>query len=105
MHIILRTIIGFYKVIRRALEEFINDGAIQLSASLSFFTLFAIAPIIIIIVSLAGIFFGAEAVQGKVYGQINDLVGAGAAMQIQEIIKNIQLSEQGPRGAIIGVII
>lgn len=105
MNIIIRVIVGFYKVIKRAISEFIDDNAIQLSASLSFYTLFAVAPIIIIIISLAGIFFGAEAVQGKIYGQINGLVGKDAAIQIQDIIKNIQTSEQGTLGALIGIII
>jgi membrane protein len=59
----------------------------------------------VIIISLAGIFFGAEAVQGKVYGQIAGLVGSDAAIQIQSIIKNIGLSDNGPAGAAIGIAI
>jgi membrane protein len=51
-------IIGFYKTVKFAILHFIEDNAIQLSAALSFYTLFAIAPIIIIIISLAGIFLG-----------------------------------------------
>ena len=97
--------IRFYKIIRRTIVEFGNDNAVQLSASLSFYTLFAIAPIIIIVISLAGIFYGTDAVQGKIYGQINGLVGSGAAMQIEDIIKNIKTQDQGITGAIIGIVI
>src|SRR5688572_9306695 len=101
----IHVIVAFFKVVRRALSEYIDDNAIQLSAALSFYTLFALAPIIIIIISLAGIFLGADAMQGKIYGQIHGLVGPGAALQIQEIIKNIQATDQGSMGAIIGIVV
>jgi membrane protein len=55
--------------------------------------------------SLAGIFFGKEAVQGKIYYQINGLVGNQAALQIQDIIQNIEHSHQSTIGAIIGIVI
>jgi membrane protein len=103
--IIEKTLVGFYKAIRHSITHFIDDNAIQLSASLSFYTLFAVAPIIIIMISLAGIFLGTAAVQGKIYNEISGMVGAGAATQIQEIIKNIQNSHQAPLGAIIGIVI
>ncbi len=105
MNIVSATITGFYKILKMAIAEFIEDNAVQFGASLAFYTLFAAAPIIIIVISLAGIFYGADAVQGKIYGQINGLVGHGAAVQIQEIIKNIKASENGNLGALIGVII
>ncbi|MES2619766.1 MAG: YihY/virulence factor BrkB family protein [Bacteroidota bacterium] len=105
MNIVLKALTGFYKIIRLAISNFIDDNAVQFGASLSFYTLFAAAPIIIIVISLAGIFYGTEAVQGKIYGQINGLVGVGAAIQVQEIIKNIETSEQGTIGALIGIII
>jgi membrane protein len=98
-------IIGFYKTVKFAILHFIEDNAIQLSAALSFYTLFAIAPIIIIIISLAGIFLGMAAVQGKIYNEISGMVGVGAAVQIQEIIKNIRNSHHAPVGAAIGIFI
>jgi len=84
---------------------FINDNAFKLSASLSYYTVFALGPLIIIIISLTGIFFGKEAVQGKIYGQLNDLVGSESALEIQNIIINIQNSHSTTTGAIIGAVI
>jgi membrane protein len=49
-------------------------------------------PLLIIIISISGVFFGAEAVRGEIFGQINGLVGNSAAIQIQETIKNVILS-------------
>ena len=73
-------------------NEFVNDDGMKLSAALSYYTIFALPPLLIIIINLSGFFFGAEAVKGELFGQINGLVGNSAALQIQEIIKNVKLS-------------
>lgn len=93
------------KLLKSTSLAFINDNAFKLSASLSYYTVFAICPLLIVIISLAGIFFGREAVQGKIYGQLNGLVGSDAAVQIQTIISNIQHTQKGTTGAVIGSIV
>ena len=94
----------FWQVLKKAFTEFFADNGVKLSASLSYYTVFSIGPVLIIIISLAGIFFGREAVQGKIYVQINGLVGNAAAMQIQDIIKNIEHSQLSASGAVLGII-
>jgi membrane protein len=101
----IRNLLAFFKLLRNAAEEFFSDNGVKLSASLSYYTVFSIGPVLIIIISLAGIFFGREAVEGKIFWQINGLVGAEAAAQIEEIIKNIQKSQFSTSGALIGVIL
>lgn len=81
---------------------FVYDNAFKLSASLSYYTIFAIGPLLIIIISLAGIFFGRDAVQGKIYWQLNGLIGSEAALQIQTIISNIQHTQYTTIGAVAG---
>ncbi len=75
----------------------------RLSASLSYYTLFSLAPMLLIIISLGGIFFGREAVQGQVYEQIDGLIGSDAAKQVQDILKNAQRSGQSIWAAAVGV--
>src|SRR5215211_7104199 len=94
-----------FKLIGNAVHSFLNDEGFKLSASLSYYTVFALGPLLIIIISLAGIFFGREAVQGRIYHEINGLVGSEAAIQIQDIISNIQRSHATTAGAIIGGIV
>ncbi len=91
-------------LLNETLNQFMSDRATKLSASLSYYTIFSLPPLLIIIIYLAGIFFGAEAVRGEIFGQINELVGNEAAMQIQEIIKNIKLSNNSGFAATIGII-
>lgn len=95
----------FWKLVKMSGIEFMEDNGLKLSASLSYYTVFSMAPLLIIIISLAGIFFGEEAVQGRIYGQINGLVGNMAAVQIQEIIKNVKDARHNGTGAIIGFVI
>jgi membrane protein len=91
-------------LLKKSFNEFTNDNVPKLSASLSYFTIFSLPPLLIIIIYLCGLFFGAEAVRGEIFGQINVFVGNDAAMQIQEIIKNIKLSNNNELAATIGVI-
>lgn len=84
---------------------FIEDNALKLSAALSYYTIFSLPPLLIVIISISGVFFGADAVKGELYGQINGLVGNTAAFQIQEMIKNITLSTSSTFATVIGIII
>ncbi|MFN2437752.1 MAG: YihY/virulence factor BrkB family protein, partial [Chitinophagaceae bacterium] len=90
---------------KHAAIGFSNDNAFKLSASLSYYTIFAIGPLLIIIISLAGLVYGKVAVQGKIYLQLKDLIGSDAALQIQNIIQNIQHSETSTIGTIVGGVI
>ena len=92
-----------WKIFKQSVEEFLNDNCIKLSASLSYYTIFALGPTLIIIISFAGIFLGREAVEGKLYHQIKTLIGDSAALQIQSIIANLQHSQQSVIAAIIGI--
>ena len=91
-------------LLKNTFLEFLEDDAIKLSAALSYYTIFALPPLLIIIITICGFFFGEEAVTGQLYGQINELVGNEAATQIQEAIKNVQLSDSNVFVTIFGVV-
>jgi membrane protein len=95
----------FWRILKRAVTEFLNDNGMKLGASLSYYTIFSMGPVLIIIISLAGIFYGKEAVQGKIYYQLEGIVGNTAAIQIQEIIKNIEQSQLSASGAVVGIVV
>jgi membrane protein len=101
----LSNIHKIWHLLKETVREFIDDNAISLSASLSYYTIFSLPPLLIIIISLSGIFFGTEAVKGELFGQINGLVGNEAALQIQEAIRNVTLSGSSTFATIIGLFI
>lgn len=92
-------------MLKEAAKAFSGDNAVKLSAALSYYTIFAIGPLLVIVLSLSGIFLGEAAVEGKLYGQIRGLIGSDAAKQVQEIIQNIQKTNNSTIGAIIGGIV
>jgi membrane protein len=85
--------------------HFDSFNGLKLSAALSYYTVFSLCPLLIVIISLAGIFFGRQAVEGRVYREISGLVGGNAAMLVQDVITNIRQSNHGMAGGIIGAII
>ena len=89
----------------KSYNHFDDMNGFKLSAALSYYTVFSVAPLLIVIISLAAIFFGREAVEGRVYHQISGLVGSDTALQIQTIIRNTQTSNHGKLGGLIGSII
>ena len=92
-------------LLKETLSEFIDDNAMKLSAALSYYTIFSLPPLLIIIIGLSSVFFGTEAVRGELFGQIKGLVGSDAALQIQEMIRNVKLSHSNVFTTVIGVIV
>jgi membrane protein len=91
-------------VICKTFVNFNDDNGLKLSASLAYYTIFSIAPLLILIISLADIFFGEDAAEKRLYPEIAHYVGSAAALQIQEILKNIHLSGKSDLGIIIGIV-
>jgi membrane protein len=95
----------FWKVIVATFTGFVNDNGLKLSASLAYYTVFSIAPLLILIISLTSLFLGHDAINNTLYPQIKNYVGSQAAVQIQEIIKNLQFSGKTGVALITGIII
>lgn len=92
------------KILKDTFTGFMQDKGLKLSASLSYYTVFSLAPLLLLIISLTGIFFGTDAVEGRVFSEINGLIGANAASQIQEVIQNLKLSGKTNISMIIGAV-
>jgi membrane protein len=88
---------------KEAVAAWINDSAPSKGAALSYYTIFSIAPLLFIAMSVAGLLFGAEAVQGAVMAQLTDLMGEGASQAIQEMLANLERPERGLWGAAVGI--
>ena len=74
-------------ILKRAVAGWWNDNVPRLGASLAYYTLFAMAPILIVAITIAGVFFGAEAVQREVTGQIGGLVGESGAQAVRAMLE------------------
>jgi len=93
---------GLFKVLKESFSSFGDDKVTKLSGSLAYSTVFSLGPLLIVIISLCGMFLGREAVQGEIYQQLKNFVGSDTADQLQDIIKNASLSGRSKIAVIIG---
>jgi membrane protein len=91
-----------FSLLKESLSEFLEDNALKLSAALSYYTIFSLAPMLLLIISIVSIFYGKEAFQGELFSQISGLVGKQAAVQVQELIKNAAITNKSNMAAVIG---
>ncbi len=92
-----------YYFARDLVNAYIEDDGLTKGAALAYYTTFSLAPILIIIISTAGFFFGRDAISGEVYAQLADLLGKEAAEAVQEIVKASYLSNDSVFTTILGV--
>lgn len=93
-----------FTILKAAFNGFSDDLAMKYSASLAYYTIFSLAPLLLLLISLAGIVLGKDAIQGKVFAEINGIVGNDAAKQIQDMIKNLEISGKSTISVIIGIV-
>jgi len=95
---------GLFEVFKNSFTGFSNDKVTKLSASLAYYTVFSMAPLLIVIISLCGLLLGKDAVEGKIYEQLSSFVGSDTASTLQEMIKNASLAGKSKLAVIIGSI-
>lgn len=95
---------NIWEALKVSFKGFSEDKVPKLSASLAYYTVFSLGPLMIVIIFLCSIFFGREAIEGTIYHQMEGFVGHEAAVQLQDIIKNASIGGKGQLAAIIGVI-
>ena len=91
-----------WELLKATFEEWREDKAARLAAALGYYTIFALPPILLIVVGVAGYFLGQEAVREEVIGQVSGLIGNGAGDAIRAMIAN---AGSDPNGGILATIV
>ncbi|HYJ64645.1 MAG TPA: YihY/virulence factor BrkB family protein, partial [Parafilimonas sp.] len=76
----------------------------RMSAALAYYTIFSIAPLLILVISVSTIFYGRSAIEGSIYGEIRSFVGDAAALQIQDLIKNATIAKGNAFASVASII-
>jgi membrane protein len=95
---------GILEVLKKSGQGFLKDKVPKLSGSLAYYTIFSIGPMLIVMIFLANLFWGENAIEGNIVGQLKGLIGNSAALQIQEIIKNASIDSNGTFATIAGFV-
>ncbi len=91
-------------IVKQTASDWLDDGASRLAASLAFYTLLSLAPLVIIAVAVAGVVLGPEAARGQIADELSRVVGRDAARGLQSVVASAQSPASGTVGTIIGVI-
>ncbi len=94
---------SWLRVFWRAVQYWFEDNAFKHAAAVSFYTLFSLAPITIIAITVAGVFFGEEAAQGRFSEQIGRVIGNDGAAVVERAVAASQFEEGSWLSTVIGV--
>ena len=94
----------FVKLFKRAVWAWWEDNALRLGASLSYYTLFAIAPVLLVAIAMAGLVFGPEAVRGEIVLQLRGLLGQDGAAAVQALLEGASQPRSGVLATVLGSI-
>jgi membrane protein len=94
-----------WTLIKEAFSSWKQDYAPSMGAAIAYYTMFSIAPLLLIVISVAGMFFGADVVQGAVLSQLEGLMGKQGAEAIEEMLARVNRPEEGILGTVIGVVV
>lgn len=95
---------GIWEVLKQSFSGFSDHKVTKLSGSLAYYTVFSMAPLLVVIISLCGIFLGQEAAQGKIYAQLDGFMGKDTAMQLQDLVKKAAIGNKDKVAFVIGII-
>ena len=88
---------------KSTLSSWLVDYAPSMGAALSYYTVFSLAPLLLIVVSVAGLVFGEQAVRGELFGQLQGLMGVEAAQAVQGLLASASKPAHGVLGTAIGI--
>ena len=88
---------------KSAVSSWLDDYAPSMGAALAYYTVFSLAPLLLIVVSVAGLVFGEDAVRGELFGQLQGLMGADAAKAVQSLLAGASKPAHGVVGTAIGL--
>ena len=95
-------IVFWYRVLRDSVKLWLQCNAFSYAGSLAFYTLFSLAPVVIIAVALMGLVFGEEAARGEIFNQLQDIMGPGAAQAIENAVLQSRPKESGLMPTLLG---
>jgi len=91
-----------FLILKKALANFASNNPVGMAGTTAYFAMFSIAPILIIIISVFGIFAGDAAIRGKLFNELSVLIGQDSSRLLQEAVENYKITENGGMGAVIG---
>ncbi|RZJ07793.1 MAG: YihY/virulence factor BrkB family protein [Rubrivivax sp.] len=91
------------RVLQLTFNGFLDDRGPRMGAALAYYTLFSLAPLLLIVVSVAGLVWGGDAVRGELVDQLNGLLGPSAAATVEQMLKTVSWPVGGWLNTLVGL--
>ena len=93
----------WWDIVKTAAAAWSKDYAPSMGAALSYCTVFSLAPLLLLVISIAGLVFGQDAARGALFGQLNSMMGEDAAKAVQGLLASVSKPSEGIVGTIVGL--
>lgn len=96
---------NLWSLCTESIRRWNDDYAQSMGAALAYYAMFSIAPLLLIVISLTGIFFGSEAIRGEIFSQLRGLMGDDGALAVQQLLESVSQPEKSLLATLIGAIV
>ena len=93
---------SWFSLLKETYDGWQEDGAVNLGAALAYYTIFSLAPLLLVVIGIAGLVFGRDAVQGQIFGQIRGMLGDQGAQEVQTMIAGTSKMGHGWIATVVG---
>jgi membrane protein len=94
--------IAVWTLLKTTVSNYIDDNCLSRGAAIAYYTVFSMAPVLVIVIGVAGLFFGEAAAQGAIVGQLSGLMGTQSAEALQTMIKSASRPDAGILATVLG---
>jgi membrane protein len=99
------TVDDLWGVIKTAVSGWIDDYAQSMGAALAYYTMFSMAPLLLIVISIAGLVFGDEAARGEIFSHLEGMLGASGALAVQGLLESVRKPSESVTATVFGVVL
>jgi membrane protein len=94
-----------FPLAKKAATAWVDDFAPSMGAAIAYYTVFSLAPLLVIVIAIAGAIFGRDAVTGQITGQLTSLIGKDGAMVVQALVAAASNTHRGLIAGLIGLVV
>src|SRR4030095_4639142 len=89
------TVKDLWGLVKAAASAWVDDYAQSMGAALAYYTMFSIAPLLLIVISIPGLIFGEQAARGEIFNQLEGMLGAAGALAVQGLLESVHKPTEG----------
>lgn len=97
-------IVAFWRLLKQTARSWLADYAPSMGAALAYYTMFSLAPLVLIVVAVAGLVFGEDAARGEIAYQLNAIMGKTGAKAVQDLLSSVDKPVEGSVATMVGLV-